>query len=409
MRTIALFTFLTLASSGFAAEATLTESPAERSIRKAQEQIEKTPDHVPYHNSLAMAYARRARETSDVAFYKKAEDTLTRALELSPGNFESQKVQVWLMLGRHEFAHAAEAAKALNKQTPDDLTVYGYLADANAELGNYAAAIDAAQWMLNLRPGNIPGLTRAAYLRELHGDVSGAIDLMQRAYNATPFQEVEDRAWLLTQVAHLHLLSGNLEQSESYATGALDLFPGYHYALGTLAQVREAQHRFDDAVALEEQRYKASPHAENLYALAMALSLSGRTEAAQNAFANFEKAALAESSSTDNANHELVAYYNDVAGQPEKALLIATAELDRRHDIFTRDAMAWSLSQLGRYEEAEAGMRQALATGVSDARLLYHAGAIQQHLGNRTEAERLLRAAALHHSPEATAALSVMR
>ena len=109
--------------------------------------------------------------------------------------------------------------------------------------------------MLNLRPGNVAGLTRAAYLRELHGDLSGAVELMHMAYDATPFQESEDRAWLLTQIAHLQLLSGNLPEAEMYANGALGLFPNYHYALGTLAQVRVEQNRNDEAITLLEKRY----------------------------------------------------------------------------------------------------------------------------------------------------------
>ena len=53
------------------------------------------------------------------------------------------------------------------------MLVYGFLVDAYAELGDYAEAEKAAQWMLDLRPGNVPGLTRAAYLRELFGDLDG--------------------------------------------------------------------------------------------------------------------------------------------------------------------------------------------------------------------------------------------
>src|SRR5690349_23100448 len=105
------------------AQTAATRTPAEISIQKAQEQIAKTPDHVPYYNSLAMAYARRARETSDVAFYTKAEETLDRAFKIDPANFEALKVKTWLLLGRHEFAKALEAATALNKRAPDDITV----------------------------------------------------------------------------------------------------------------------------------------------------------------------------------------------------------------------------------------------------------------------------------------------
>src|SRR4051812_23711015 len=267
------------------AQTAASRSPAEISIQKAQEQIAKQPDHVPYYSSLAMAYARRAREISDVAYYAKAEETLDRSFKVEPNNFEALKVRAWLLLGRHEFAKALEAATTLNKRAPDDITVYGYLADANAELGNYEAAVTAAQWMLNLRPGNIAGLTRAAYLRELHGDLSGAMELMRMAYDATPFQEAEDRAWLLTQLAHLQLLSGDVKEAELYATGALGLFPNYHYALGTLAQVRQAQNRNDEAVALLQTRYDAAPHAENQFALAEALQRAGHPDEAAKVFA----------------------------------------------------------------------------------------------------------------------------
>ena len=364
------------------AQTTATKSPAEISIQKAQEQIAKQPDHVPYYASLAMAYARRARETSDVAYYAKAEETLERSFKIAPNNFEALKVQAWLLLGRHEFAKALEAATALNQRVPDDITVYGYLADANAELGNYADAVKAAQWMLNLRPGNIAGLTRAAYLRELHGDLSGAMQLMHMAYDSTPFQEAEDRAWLLTQIAHLQLLSGNLTEAENYATGALGLFPNYHYALGTLAQIRMAQNRYDDAVALLEKRYAAAPHAENLFALAEALDRGGRQDDAAKAFAEFEQKSLKESGITDNSNHELIAYYVDYAHQPVKALEIAKLELTRRHDAFTLDAYAWSLAASGDYAQANAEMQKALAFGVKDPKVLHHASEIAQHLSS---------------------------
>ena len=352
------------------------QTPAEISIRKAQEEIAKHPEHYQYYNGLAMAYARRARETSDVAYYARAEDTLKNSFAIAPDNFEGLKVRTWLLLGRHEFAKARELASRLNKQVPDDITVYGYLADANAELGNYNEAVTAVQWMLNLRPGNIAGLTRAAYLRELHGDTRGAIELMQSAYDATPFQQLEDRAWILTQIAHLHMLNGEVQRAETYATGALGLFPNYHYALGVLAQVRMAQKRGEEAIRLLSQRYAAAPHAENLYALAEALSQEGRRDEAAQAFREFERLALRESGQADNANHELIAYFTDYAKQPDKAIEIAQLELARRHDVFTLDSYAWSLAAKGEYTEAYAESRKALAFGTKDPKILRHAEAV---------------------------------
>jgi tetratricopeptide (TPR) repeat protein len=356
-------------------------SPAELSVKRAQEKIAKHPDQSAGYNALAMALARRARETSDVSYYDRAEEALQKSLSIAPDNFEATKIQTWLLLGRHEFAKALEVATRLNKMMPDDITVYGYLADANAELGNYAAAENAAQWMLNLRPGNIAGLTRGAYLRELYGDLPGAIEFMKMAYDATSFSEAEDRAWILTQIAHLHYVSGDLQQAELYAKGALDVFPNYHYALGTLGQVRLQQKRYEDAVALLRTRYQNAPHAENLYALAEALQLAGETGEAKKAFAEFEEKALRESQLADNANHELIAYYLDHANRPAEALRIAKAEASRRSDVYTLDCYARALAATGDYKSAKTAIQQALSVGVKDPKLLSHAREISTHLG----------------------------
>jgi tetratricopeptide (TPR) repeat protein len=380
-------------------------SPAELAIETARREIAQKPGYYPYYNKLAMAYARRARETSDVRFYGEAEKALEKSFEIQPDNFDGLKVRAWLLLGRHEFAKALEIARRLNQQNPDDIAVYGYLVDANAELGNYPQAMEAAQWMLDLRPGNIAGLTRAAYLRELHGDLPGAIELMLAAYDSAGPHETEDRAWMLTQASHLYLLSGEARKAATYAQAALEVFPEYHYALGALAQVRAAQRRYREAASLYERLYRAAPHAENLFALASALEHAGDRERAAERFAEFERAATAESELADNANRELMAYYADVRKDPAKALLVAERERSRRHDAYTRDAYAWALASNRRYAEADAEIRPVIALGVKDPRILYHAGVIALRRGRTADAGVLLKDAASRYSHEAEALL----
>jgi len=203
---------------------------------------------------------------------------------------------------------------------------------------------------------------------------------MQRAHDSTPFQELEDRAWILTQIGHLYLLEGNLKDAELYAKGALDLFEGYHYAQGTLAQILMEQKRYDEAIALLKARFRAAPHAENLYSLGEALERAERHDEASDAFRKFEPMALSESGITDNANHELIAYYVDFAKQPDKALKVAEQELARRRDVFTLDCHAWALAANGNYAAAAAEIRLALAVGVKDPRILEHARVIESHL-----------------------------
>jgi tetratricopeptide (TPR) repeat protein len=383
-------------------------SPAERSMAQANQLIAKNPKDFEAYNALALALSRRARETSDVKFYAQAEEALKKSFEVSPGNFDGQRILVWLLLGKHEFAAAREEARKINKKMPDDVMVYGFLTDANVELGDYKEAEESAQLMLDLRPGNLPGLTRAAYLRELFGDVDGAVDLMNMALQSTPPNQVEDAAWIVTQIAHLDLEVGKAAEAEKQLERALVLFPGYHYALGNLARVRIQQKRYDEAIRLLEQRYQAAPHAENLYDLAEALRLGGRTDDAKKAFAEFEQKSLLETNRADNSNRELIFYYADYAHEPAQALEVAKRELARRHDAYTLDAYAWALYVNGRYQEAREQIVKALAVGLRDARLMRHAGEIALNAGDQGSGERYLRQAAELNTAESEPARAVL-
>lgn len=382
------FVFLAALAAGEVDPASNQLSPAQRSIAKANKIIVDKPAQYAGYNQLAIALSRRARETSDPAFYAAAENALQKSFELSPGNLEGEKIHVWLLLGRHEFPEALKAANALLQKAPNEVLVYGFLVDANAELGNYADAEKAAQSMLDLHPGNLPALTRAAYLRELFGDINGAFDLMDMAYQATPIGETEDRAWVLTQMAHLNMATGNTQSAEKLLNQALDLFPAYHYALSNLARIRQMQGRYRESVSLLQQLYAVAPHAENLYLLAEGFEKAGRTEEARTAYSEFERRSLQESVKKDNSSRELIFYYADHANQPAKALEIALEERAWRHDVYTLDAYAWALHVNGRDQEASKQIEMALAVGIRDSKLFQHAAAIATALADQQHSER---------------------
>jgi tetratricopeptide (TPR) repeat protein len=366
-------------------------SPAERRIVAALAAVEARPAAAQPRVDLAWALTKRAREINDPTYYDRAAEAAAKALELEPGNWDARKAQVWVLLGRHEFARAHEEALKLNTLMKDDVMVYGFLADANAELGNYQQAEEAVQWMLDMRPAHLSGLTRAAYLREVFGDVDGAIEAYATAASRLSPVETEDRAWILSQIGHLLLSIGKESEAATALQQALDAFPGYHYAVGTLAKVRLAQQKPLEAVALYKQLYAAAPHPENLYLLAEALE-SARSPEAARAFADFERRALAESTQRDNANRELVLYYLDRAKKPAEGLRIAALERAHRQDVFTLDAHAWALSAVGRHGEARREIDRALAVGIRDAAMLYHAGVIASRQGDREAARTRLEA-----------------
>jgi Tfp pilus assembly protein PilF len=405
---ITLTTFAAAQSIPSTANADL--SPAEQRVIEARKAISDKPTEYAGYNLLAAAMVRRAQETSDVSFYAEAENAVKKSLEIAPNNFDTEKIQVSILLGEHEYPAALEAAKILNKRVPDDVTLYGMLTDANVELGNYKDAEIAAQWMLNLRPGNRPALIRAGRLRELFGDAEGAYELMELAYQSTPPTETGERAAILTQMGHLRLASGSTDAAEKLLQQALTLFPGYPSAVGDLAQVRVTQRRYAEAAVLLQQRSQAAPHAENLYDLAEALKLAGRDSEANRVFAEFETKALSESSRKDNSNRKLVFYYADRAHQPANALKVAQQEYTWRHDVYMLDAYAWALHVNGKDAEARKQLETALAVGIRDANMLDHAGEIALKLGDRAVAERYLEeSASLHAAGSEQARLRLAR
>jgi tetratricopeptide (TPR) repeat protein len=80
-------------------------------------------------------------------------------------------------------------------------------------------------------------------------------------------------------------------------------------------------------------------------------------------------------------------------GDPAVAVRMARATWRTRTSVFAADALAWALYRDGRAHEALRFARHALSLGTRDARLLFHAGAIELAAGRRVAGERLLREA----------------
>ncbi|MDQ3801617.1 MAG: hypothetical protein M3384_19515, partial [Acidobacteriota bacterium] len=136
------------ASPGLAAAESRLSTEDER-IRQAESLIEKMPGSAIGYVNLATAYIQAARETGDFSLNSKAENAVSRALEIEPENASAQKLRASLHLTFHRFAEALEAGEKLQKNYPKDAFVYGVLTDANVELGNYAAAVETAQKMVD--------------------------------------------------------------------------------------------------------------------------------------------------------------------------------------------------------------------------------------------------------------------
>ncbi|MBV8866680.1 MAG: hypothetical protein JO210_14905 [Acidobacteriaceae bacterium] len=215
-------------------------SPVVRRIAAAQKKVQTNPSAQSY-NDLAFALCRLARDKGDPALYEQANSALQHSLQLSPDNYDAEKLQVTVLLGQHEVAQALKLATALNQRTHDDIGGWGLLVDANIAAGNTPEAERDAQWILDLRPGSSLGFEKAAGLREIFGDTEGSIEFLEEAERRTSQNDADGRAWLLTQEARLQIKAGNRKRAGELLDEALKLFPDSQLALSELAKLRTSE------------------------------------------------------------------------------------------------------------------------------------------------------------------------
>jgi tetratricopeptide (TPR) repeat protein len=364
------------------------DTPAQRSISASQLQIRTDPNKVQAYNELALAFLRRTRETADPKYLKDADAALAQGLKLAPEDFQLQRTQVALMLSRHQFAQARERATVLHHRTPDDVMTYGYIAQADIALGNYPEAEENAQWMLNMRPNNIPGLLIGAELRTLYGDAHGAIEFLNLAYSETSPTEVEDLAWILTRIASIQIESGQPDAAAQTLEQAEQLFPHYPCTMENLARVRMGQNRASDAVLLlmEAKSIDSDPHV--LYELARAHETAGQPKEARATYAEFERLASDPEKTTEQSRLDLILMYAGGPASAPNALKLALQEIAARHDVWTLDAYAWSLYANAKFQDADAAVQKAIAVGVQSAQIFDHAGHIAQKLNHTADASK---------------------
>lgn len=365
-----------------------SRSSAEVRIEAAQKVLQKQPNRYQAYNDLALALIRRARETGDNSYYQQAQVAIESSLRIQPENFEGEQAHAALLLAEHRYRPALEEAQALNHRMPDAVLVWGYMAEAEAALGDYKQAEEAAQWMMNLRPGNLPAYLTGAALRQDWGDIDGALDFLSNALQQTPPLETEETAWILTRMAQLHRQAGQAGAADALLDQALKTFPDYYLSLEELVEVRLAQHRYPEAVDLVEKRNRSFPSPSSYLLAARALEHAGRPAEAATMYKEFERGARARIALPDNANVQLILYYAEHAREPQEALRIARMEMDSRQDVWTLDAYAWALYANGQFAEAGQQIEKALAVGTRDAVLFYHAGEIEVASGKKVEANR---------------------
>ncbi len=376
-----------------------TAPGASAAVADLQARLGVTPDDPALLARLGEAYLVRARETADPSYFTKAAQALGRSDTLAPDRTDTLTGLGLLALGRHDFSAALDLGRRAHQLDPASPQPLGVVVDADVELGRYADAADAAQEMLDRRP-SLASLSRASYLREIHGDIPGAITAMTQAAIAGAGSGASDVAYVETLLGDLHLGAGALPEAEGAYRRALDTADAPAAEVG-LARVAVARGDLAGAAVRLDAVTARLPQPAWLALLGDVHAALGRPA---DAGAQYDLVRSVEALNQANGvavDLELARFEADHArdpgADPAVAVALAQAALAARPTVFAEDTLGWALRQAGRPGEALPHAQAAVRLGTADALLWYHLAATESDAGRLDDARaHLARAFAIN-------------
>ena len=366
--------------------------------------IRKNPDDLRSKIQLAQAYIQEARITGDYNYYDLAAMKLLKeVLEKEPGDYEGQCALATIYLSQHHFKEGLDMGLKLKKEYWHEAWPYGILTDAYVELGQYDDAVRMADSMCGIRP-DLKSYSRISYLREIHGYIEGAKDVMKKAINAgvTGSEQTE---WCRVYLGRLYEQTGDIDTAELVYKGANMARPNYAYALAGLGRVERAKKNYDEAIKYFVQAqglvkdYSFGDELIDLY------QITGQKEKADST-ANAVLELLNEHANTNDEDQDAghyadkeLAYVYLKMSQNDLALQHAAAEYKRRPDnIEVNELMAWVHYKRGDFATAVPFAEKALRTGCKNPELLCRMGLVYCQ-NNQAEKGRALLSEAIHENP----------
>jgi len=370
-------------AGGDDAQPSAVRQPKAQSIEQLQLRLRVGGENAGLLTDLGVAYLNQARATADPTWYSKAADALQRAQALAPDDGRTLTGAGLLALARHDFTLAlslGQRAHALEPASPDAL---GVLVDAQVELGRYPEAAASAQEMVDRRP-SLASLSRVSYLRELHGDTSGALAAMTQAAAAGSGSGT-DAAYVRTVVGDLHLNAGDLDLAEASYRRTLSDAPGYGMAEYGLARVAAARGDLDGAARLLSPLVARLPFSAWVALLGDVETARGHADDAARQYELVRTIEALNRSNGINSDLEVARFEadhaRDLGADAGRALALARSALADRPTIYAEDVMGWTLRQAGDAAAALPHARAAVRLGTADAVLWYHLAVIEADLG----------------------------
>lgn len=345
--------------------------------------LKQNPDDIKAKVQLAQAYIQEGRHTGEHAYYDKATLELTdQILAADASNFEALCCKGTVLLSQHHFSEALEVAKKALSINPSSAFVYGMMVDAYVELGEYDNAVASCDMMIAKRP-DIRSYARVSYLREIHGDIPGAIQAMKLAVSAG-YAGLEQTEWCRTQLGRLYEQTGAMDSARHCYEMAIYNRTDYAFALAGLARIEKVNGNYSKSISLLQTANQQITEYSFYEDLSEVYTLSGN-----QALADSSLNTALELLGTANTEDESIAGHGHYAdrelaliyikkGNYQKAIEHAIMEYKRRpKNIDIQETLAWAYYKSGYFALADFYMKQAMRTRRNNPESIIKSGLIR--------------------------------
>jgi tetratricopeptide (TPR) repeat protein len=359
-------------------------------VAALEERVARLPEDYVAWASLGIAYVQQARISADPSLYGRAEGALDRSLKIDDTqNFVAYAGRSNLAGAQHRFADAKQFALKGLAINDYNAVLYGALSDAEIQLGEYSAAADHVQRMLEISP-DASSYARASYIAELRGDTARAELLMQQAHAAAPTGD--DKASALYYLGDLAFDQGDANAALEHYLDALEAAPDYVLAQAGRAKALAATGQTQAALDAYAEVVDRVPDPLYVIPYGRLLERQGRIGDAGEQYRVAGVAWKLYEANGVEPDADQILFVAD-KGDPQEALRIAETAVAARPFLAIQDAYAWALYRNGRYDDAERAVEAALQLGTRSAQFHFHAGMIQLAKGARDAARTELAAA----------------
>jgi tetratricopeptide (TPR) repeat protein len=366
-----------------------------RSVDFLEARLKSDPDDFIAANRLCDALLQRSRWTGRLNDWRRAGEVANASLKAVPADLNPAGLaaKAQFALAGHQFIEARDFARQLAGYMPGKPLPLQLLGDASLEIGQLEDAARAYVDLEELAGQGVGTEARAARLAWMQGKVDEARTHFAEALAIARKQDdLQTLVWALVQSGEYAFRCGDFGAAESVYAEALKIVPDYWAGLEHLAELRGAQGRDEECIALFTKAAETTGRPELWQALGDFYLFKRRNDEAKSAH---DRALAGYQVSIDRSEtiyvHHLAGFFSDSQVKPDEAVKWARRDLEVRQSAYAWDTLAWALSKAGDSTGALNAARKAVATGIADPHVLQHAGMIFLGAGEVPDGQRLLK------------------